>query len=483
MMKNISLFLLACATMLVSCGGSNNTNNTSNTDSAAKIKTQQPAIVKLHKWSNDCPNITGLKITADTLYITQDGKDLAYKIDRNKSCEKVEFKKYEWIFAVSKCDAQAADYKQITVMSHLTEIYGEPDQFDDNLCYFDTKEDKQRMFTHACEIDDIQGLKRQYFANYPVSKPMPELVFDTKMFTAYSFKDAITASEIIANAKKISIKGSTVTVNDGTKSVDLEIYPLSDNESVYAEGYDWIFTTKPNGNIPRLQWEVNTGFPDDWNDVLEKDRRANLNINNCGYYDVDFHSWKNLKRKMFINYPTDEQYQNTMEEGVLPDVDPDYDEEEYEVDDEQPDDNPNQARIDMCKDLWNDLKEDQEINPFAQQVEGSAKDNVVKIEGLSYKGATHYEVMFYPLELGRDFKIYVADYNDDENYTVTAYKYGQLGFQEVPLEPVLDKALKGILNAHSGPFHFDGNTFEAYDKGKLISELVFDFDKGEFVKK
>ena len=450
MMKNISLFLLGYATMFVSCGGSNNTNNTSNTDSAAEIKTQQPAIVKLHKWSNGCPNITGLKITADTLYVTQDGKDFAYKIDRDKSSEKVEFKKYEWIFVVSKCDAQALDYKQINVMSHLSEIYGEPDQFDDNLCYFDTKEDKQRMFTHACEIDDIQGLKRQFFANYPVSKPMPELVFDTKKFTAYSLKDAIPAPEIIANAKKISIKGSTVTVNDGTKSVDLEIYPLSDNESVYAEGYDWIFTTKPHGNIPRLQWEVNTGFPDDWNDVLEKDRWANLNINNCGYYDVDFHSWKNLKRKMFINYPTDEQYQNTKDEGVLPDVDPDYDEEEYEVDDEQPDDNPNQARIDMCKDLWNDLKEDQEINPFAQQVEGSAKDNVVKIEGLSYKGATHYEVMFYPLELGRDFKIYVA---------------------------------KGILNAHSGPFHFDGNTFEAYDKGKLISELVFDFDKGEFVKK
>ena len=136
-----------------------------------------------------------------------------------------------------------------------------------------------------------------------------------------------------------------VTVNDGAKSVDLEIYPLSDNESVYAEGYNWIFMTKPNGNIPRLQWEVTTGFPDDWNDVLEKDRWANLNINNCGYYDVDFHSWKNLKRKMFINYPTDEQYQNTMEEGVLPDVDPDYDEEEYDDDDEQPDDNPNQARI------------------------------------------------------------------------------------------------------------------------------------------
>ena len=345
MMKNISLFLLACATMLVSCGGSNNTNNTSNTDSAAEIKTQQSVIVKLHKWSNGCPNITGLKITADTLYVTQDGKDFAYKIDRDKSSEKVEFKKYEWIFVVSKCDAQALDYKQINVMSHLSEIYGEPDQFDDNLCYFDTKEDKQHLFTHACEIDDIQGLKRQFFANYPVSKPMPELVFDTKKFTAYSLNDAIPAPEIIANAKKISIKGSTVTVNDGTKSVDLEIYPLSDNESVYAEGYDWIFTTKPNGNIPRLQWEVNTGFPDDWNDVLEKDRWANLNINNCGYYDVDFHSWNNLKRKMFINYPTDEQYQNTKDEGVLPDVDPDYDEEEYEVDDEQPDDNPNQARI------------------------------------------------------------------------------------------------------------------------------------------
>ena len=328
-MKKISLFLLACATILASCGGSNQNQNTTNTDSAAvEAQAQQAAFVKLHKWSNDCPNITGLKITADTLYITQDGKDLAYKIDRDKSCEKVEFKKYEWIFAVSKCDAQAADYKQITVMSHLTDIYGEPAEYEEDLCCFNTQEDKECLFTHACEVDDIQGLDRQHFANYPVSKPMPELVFDTKMFTAYSFKDVIPAPEIIANAKKITIKGSAVTVSDGAKSVDLEIYPLSDNEQVYSEGYNWIFTTKPNGDILRLQWKVNTYFPDRWNDTPEKDRWANLSVNNCGYFDVDFHSWKNLKRKMFVNYPTDEEYQKTMEEGVLPDVDPDYDEEE-----------------------------------------------------------------------------------------------------------------------------------------------------------
>ena len=103
----------------------------------------------------------------------------------------------------------------------------------------------------------------------------------------------------------------------------MEIFPLSDNESVYAEGYNWIFTTKPNGDIPRLQWKVNTTFPDRWNDIREKDRWAGLNIDMCGYFDVDFHSWNNLKRKMFINCPTDENYQRTMEEGVLPDIEAD----------------------------------------------------------------------------------------------------------------------------------------------------------------
>ena len=88
--------------------------------------------------------------------------------------------------------------------------------------------------------------------------------------------------------------------------MDLAIYPLSDNEKVYSEGYEWIFITKPNGDIPRLQWEVSTCFPDSWNYTAEKDRWTDLSISDCGYYDVDFHSWKNLKRKMFINYPTDE---------------------------------------------------------------------------------------------------------------------------------------------------------------------------------
>lgn len=483
-MKKISLILWACAAMLVSCGGGNNTNNTANTDSAVvETNDQQAAIVKLHKWSNDCPNITGLKITADSLYVTQDGKDFAYKIDRDKSCEKVEFEKYEWIFAVSKCNAQTPDYKQITVMSHLTEIYGEPDEYEEDLCCFDTKEDKERLFTHACEVDGIQGLDRQHFANYPVSKPMPELVFDTKMFSAYSITNAIPAPEIIANAKKISIKDSTITVDDGSKSVDLAIYPLSDNERVYSEGYEWIFITKPNGDIPRLQWEVNTSFPDSWNDIPEKERWVNLSIDKCGYYDVDFHSWKNLKRKMFINYPTDEEYQRTMEEGIYPDVE---DDEDYDNDDEYLGDNPEQAHIELCQDLWNDLKnelkEEDDYVFFAHREEAKTHDGVVKIEGLSDKGATHYEANFYPLELGRDFKIYIVDHDDKGNYYVYAYQYGQLGFQEVPLEPILKESVEGI-NATNGPFHFDGDKFVLYEEGKLITELEFDYDKGEFVKK
>ena len=310
--------------MLISCGGGKNSNSTANTDSADG-ETQPAAIVNLHKWSSDCPNITGLKITADSLFVTQDGKDFAYKIDRDKSYEKVEFKKYEWVFTVTKADAQAADYKQITVMSHLTEIYGEPNEYEEDLCCFDTKEDKERMFTHACEVDDIQGLYRAYFADYPVSKPIPELVFDITYFTAYGtfVQGSFPAPEIIANAKKVSIKGSTVTVNDGTKSVGLEIFPLSDNERVYSEGYEWIFVTKPNGDIPRLQWDVYTCFPDRWNDIAEKDRVVGINVDLCCCYDVDFHSWSNLKRKMFINYPTDEEYQRTMEEGIYPEIDDD----------------------------------------------------------------------------------------------------------------------------------------------------------------
>ena len=112
--------------------------------------------------------------------------------------------------------------------------------------------------------------------------------------------------------------------------------------------------------------------------------------------------------------------------------------------------------------------------PFAHREEVKVKDHVVTIEGLSDRGATHYEVIFYPLELGQEYKIYLTNHIDGEEYTV-AYQYGQQGFQEVPLEPVLKKAIEA-----SDVFHFDGNTFTAYKNQQLVSELKFDYSKYQF---
>lgn len=484
-MKKLSLMLIAAT--LFSCGN-NSTNSTQNAENqSAETKTEQSqpeqkksvASLKMKKNRADdpsVPNITMLKITADSLFIIQDDKELAYKIDRKKSKETVNepYKYYVWNFSIEKSNAQLPDFQEIQVQQYMPEIYGEPDQFSSNLCFITAKSNGGDEAMNSYTITEIQGLNRKLLDNYPQSKPYPELVFDVNKFNAFQNTKA-QMPDFVVNAKKITVKGSKITFFDGTKSTDLEILPLSDLENVYSEGYNWLFVTKAENGMPSVEWNINTGFPTRWAEVPENERGSMLTIQDCGYFDVKFKSWDNLKRGISACYPNDQVYEDIMEQGVLPDNGDD--EEEYLGDD------PNGAAIERCCDIWNEIKSDYLEVPIVDREEvGMNEDHVVKIEGLTSKGATAYEVNIYTLELGQDFKIYYYDTENSQQYTVKAFIYGQLGVQEVELEPELAKAVNGIGDS-GGVFHFDGNNFTAYRNEKLSAELVFDYDKQKFLKK
>lgn len=335
-MKMKQLSLIAVAALLMSCGGGSQNQTATETaadSTSTAASNEQPTteyVLSLDTQTSGAAPLATVRITDNNVTINQkDGKSFDYKVNRAQSGESIYNDFYQWTFAIERLSPDAPDFVTMEICDYMTEIYGEPSQFTHNTCILVTP-----AYREGEGFNDGEGLSyitnkielpRQYFDKYPTSEPYPELVFEATKFTHYDDGGAHPLPDVIANAKKISVIDSKLTATDGANSIDLEIMPLSDYERVYSEGYVWGFTTKPAGDTPSLQWEINTGFPDGWSDIPEDERWVNVVISDCGYYsNVKFHSWSNLKRKMSVCYPDDDEYQTTMDEGVYPDVEEDY---------------------------------------------------------------------------------------------------------------------------------------------------------------
>ena len=338
-MKRISkLILLLAVVALASCDSTNSTKS-SGTDQSSQPEDVTPTLnvmtVKLSEYGNcdNCPNITSIDVDGENITINQDGTPYLYKIDKDESCEAVEYKNYFWNFRITRVEEQSPDYGEVSIPKFMDDIYGQPGKYDIYPCYISTTEcykarqnddysfdDGFYVFTIANEI----VLERGFLEKHPESKPLPELSFDIKGFSVIYGVEISGVPNFVKSAKKVMIKDNMVLFSTDTKTVVLEIIPLSDMEVVYSEGYNWYFVTKADGDIPSMRMCVNAGFEEK---VPNPDERwISLSIEDIGYYDVKFNSWPNLKRKIMATYPTDEEYNNTMEEGILPDLS---DEEEY----------------------------------------------------------------------------------------------------------------------------------------------------------
>jgi hypothetical protein len=130
------------------------------------------------------------------------------------------------------------------------------------------------------------------------------------------------------------------------------------------------------------------------------------------------------------------------------------------------------------KDILDEIK-DGYVNVKCVSERSSKTDDVVKIEGIASNGEICYEANFYRVEL-HDYKIYVVEYLPDGNYVFKKFSSGQLGLQEASLDKTLSNATKGLSVSNSNII-FNGDKFNIY--GTKSYDFVFDYDKGEFVKK
>ena len=316
------LMTIAGLTLAVSScrGGQNNGNGTENQNTPSVVETQEESALqngialKLENAYRDILKVTSATIYSDSIIVVLDSIPHTYIIDKEKSSEFVEIVDYKWTFVVNGKDAGCPPLDSIEVGILMKDIYTDKERFNSDRCMFWNKDDAQ-----MCYIKNDVVLPRRMFARYPESRPFPELVMENAKFYYGYQVDTAKVPAFISSANRIVIKGNTISLSDGEKTTTLEMIPLSDRENVYSEGYEWYFKTKETDFCPTLRFHLWAGFDFEKKEYPPENRGISLYVDDLGYYDFKFQSWDNLKRKISVYYPTEDEFQNIMEEGILPD--------------------------------------------------------------------------------------------------------------------------------------------------------------------
>ena len=303
------LLAVALALALFSCrGGDNAQGNEPQKENIGIALELEPAYAKT-------PGFSSAMIYPDSIVVVVDSAAHSYIIDKEKSFESVESPDYLWNFVVSAKDENCPPYDTIIVQRRMTDIFGEKGEWDKDRCLFSSQ---GKAF--AANIKNEPEIPRKLFSVYPESKPFPKMVMENLKFYYVYNADSAAVPAFISSAKNIVIKDNKISFSDGEKTTDLEIIPLSDYEEVYSEGYNWLFYTKETENCPVLRFKLNAGFDFEKKLLKPEERWISLNVKDMGNFHFDFRSWDNLKRRICVTYPTEEEFQSTMEEGILPDL-------------------------------------------------------------------------------------------------------------------------------------------------------------------
>ena len=321
-----NLFSLAGLSVLVglalavsSCrGGQNSGNESQNIPSTLDTQEESPLqkgiTLELKNAYRDILKVTSATIFADSIVVVCDSVPHTYLIDKEKSFESIEIVDYKWTFVVTGKGEGCPPLDSIEVEMFMKDIYADKERMNSDCCLFWNKSDAQ-----MCYIKNDVEIPRRMFARYPESRPFPELVMEnTRFYYGYQV-DSAKVPDFISAVKRVVIKDNTISFSDGEKTTTLEMIPLSDREGVYSEGYDWYFLTKKTEFCPELSFNLNAGFDFERKQLKPEERWISLYIKDIGEIQFDFRSWDNLKRKISVYYPSEQEFQNTMEEGILPD--------------------------------------------------------------------------------------------------------------------------------------------------------------------
>lgn len=147
------------------------------------------------------------------------------------------------------------------------------------------------------------------------------LVFEDCDFEKSADAGTNVIPQVLQNATRIVFDEDVVRFFDGTNELAIQIDIKESYEDVGSDGhYSWTFVVKDNADWPRVNdITIETSYPVENMEKMEPimgAENAPLKItvdNMANYYPKRFSQWKDLKRKMLSNCPTDEEYYENIE--------------------------------------------------------------------------------------------------------------------------------------------------------------------------
>ena len=261
-------------------------------------------------------DIGGIKVQGDYVSIEQFGTYYDYKIDKVNSYECVEPGSpayYAWWFFIEKVSPAAFNYDALMVKKYMDESWGEDPEMTDYVNIFEKGYNKNGGYCRPYDVKGRVDIPRHFLPNYSETK-LPEIQFSDFDFRTAMDYDSKKMPVVLADAKSIVIKGTNVEISDGTKTVKLDIYPYSDRELFGEDDPDFFYTyrfvTKAAEGFPKMSFAVQVSeYEENPLFVLMSDEDADGDL--MGGFTMerkDFKSWGNLKRKICVCYPSDEDY-------------------------------------------------------------------------------------------------------------------------------------------------------------------------------
>lgn len=251
------------------------------------------------------PMVTGVKIQGKYVTITQDGQDYDYMIMPGDSFEGVLFdtkEYYSWIFYLVQDKTSCPYYKKMRVSKYMSEFLpADPIMFD----YIWIYNNDDDIFPY--EIKGKFDLPRQILKDYDQTS-LPELNFSAVEYIEEEDSDPTAVPDFLKNAKSFVVKGTQVNISDGTNTTTLDIFPCSDLETFSNTNYFWEFYTKPVNGGPVINFVMAKRTKDDNYVILATDAFTQAPLGMFLVRDSDFKNPDNLKRKICVCYPYDDDY-------------------------------------------------------------------------------------------------------------------------------------------------------------------------------
>lgn len=306
-MKKHLLLFSAAALFLASCGGGPIKSGTLYSYDVTKSDAFENTDL------STMPDISNISVQGNYVTIKIGEKEYDYTIDKKESFEGVlstSSDYYTYVCYVNKYQSDAPDLKRVRIHKFMTDflVRGEGD-FD----YFSLISQNDDFYPY--EIKGSVDIPPHFFASYDETD-LPELEA-TKVTYIYN-PDATDIDQVpsaIKDATGFVIKGTTFTLTDGTNSTTLPIFDCSDKESMSGKYYQYSFYTKATNGCPKMFFMMAENPESGSIMAFIDNEETGKELGGFTITHNDFKSWENLKRKICVCYPIEEDYEKWAKEN------------------------------------------------------------------------------------------------------------------------------------------------------------------------